>query len=126
MGDALNITLSKKRLIVTDVGGESVAIEQKTPVYLCSNEKAIALCVERPNTRICSDGKIYVIVNQGISGANGIGTLPELLTMLRSLPEYESDEAATAAGKDVYLASNSDYVNGAHNGAYPGTLIVLK
>lgn len=77
-----------------------------------------ACVVRRPTVNVCIERRVCISVQR--VGVADFGAY------LRSLNEYESDDAATTAGKDIYLASNSDYVDGAHNGAYPGSLIVLK
>ena len=97
---AINITGSTRQVRITATGGVGACV------------------VRRPTVNICVERRVCVSVQR--VGVADFGAY------LRSLNEYESDDAATTAGKDIYLASNSDYVNGSHNGAYPGTLIVLK
>lgn len=53
------------------------------------------------------------------SGGSNL-TVAGLETLLSNLPEYASNEAAQAAGKRVYRASQ------AHEGAYPGTIIFTE
>ena len=47
-------------------------------------------------------------------------TIAALENIIGSLPEYATNEAAQAAGKKLYRASQ------AHEGAYPGTLIYTE
>ena len=97
---AINITGSGRHVTITATGGVGVCV------------------VRRPNILVCVERRICISVQR--VGVADFGYY------LRNLDQYESDDAAITAGKDIYLASNSDYVNGSHNGAYPGSLIVLK
>jgi hypothetical protein len=81
-----------------------------------------------PNgTEICvSTSDIQVAIQNGLCIEINSSTGVNIGAWLSSLNQYESDEAAIADGKSIYIASNADYVNGAHEGAYPGTLIILN
>jgi len=96
-----------------------VTVTGKTRQVTITARGGVGTCVvRRPTVKVCVDRRVCITVQR--VGVADFGAY------LRDLNQYESDEAATTAGKDIYVASNNEYADGAHNGAYPGTLIVLK
>lgn len=64
----------------------------------CIEANGIRISISERQRRMTIGRGLCLIVNRGVKGADGIGTLNELLAMLSTMTPYDSDESAALGG----------------------------